>query len=528
MDYEIGETLLKRVLDSFGKKSISNRAEKAKSVIHGFFSLYDLDTAQYLIGETFKYAHSKETGSELAAKYKKAGVNFSDFVKLLLEAVYNLYEPELGQQLLTDSLKFNLHEEENMVQNTKTEMSGSVQSSEQDNNPLSGTPAMMAMTVFNYFSIAEVKANIWELLSYFMTNNDAISSDRRREIMTFGKSLIDTLDGIHALITDEDEDVTIPESTVSVKTDPASKTNVSGYTGESIADEQEIVEKVSIPASEMIQTLFDVTSTERHMINIIVNTVKPDQVYLLDKYRRNEGIQYDLLVLIPDQYPGDMSSYQQLIEKACLEYTQVQATVTVHRTSKIKEVVKEGHFFFTIACLPERLVYCREGIEITAPQLLLVSKIADKVQGDFTKLIQKARAFLDGAAFQLLNEENSVAGFMLHQAAEQALRAITCVLLKYNLITHNLNRLMRFCRRCTPEIDLIFPRNTEEEVALIVELQNAYRDGRYNVEFTMSKENFSKLCARIQKIISLSDSICKQRIDSYLKALDTWKQHCNS
>ncbi len=76
---------------------------------------------------------------------------------------------------------------------------------------------------------------------------------------------------------------------------------------------------------------------------------------------------------------------------------------------------------------------------------------------------------------------------MLHQAAEQALHTTMQLKTGLRVVTHNLDKLYRYC--CTfcyqlPEI--VFGNNKENDKRLFNLLQKAYIDTRYKNDYSIS------------------------------------------
>ncbi|MBP6022224.1 HEPN domain-containing protein [Ferruginibacter sp.] len=119
-----------------------------------------------------------------------------------------------------------------------------------------------------------------------------------------------------------------------------------------------------------------------------------------------------------------------------------------------------------------------------------------------TQGINKVNEFIAGAELFRVREQNKMAAFMLHQAAEQALLTIFKKATDWPVNTHNIDKLLRYCSMVNYKIPAIFPRDSEAGKRLFGLLQKAYIDTRYKDDFAI---NSSELNALTQTIKTLQE-----------------------
>ncbi len=105
----------------------------------------------------------------------------------------------------------------------------------------------------------------------------------------------------------------------------------------------------------------------------------------------------------------------------------------------------------------------------------------------YTAGLNKAEEFLAGANLYRIREQNKMCAFMLHQAAEQALHTILQLKTGLRVVTHNLDKLYRYCCMvCYQLPEIILGSNKENDKRLFNLLQKAYIDTRYKSDYSIN------------------------------------------
>ena len=116
------------------------------------------------------------------------------------------------------------------------------------------------------------------------------------------------------------------------------------------------------------------------------------------------------------------------------------------------------------------------------------------------KGINKLTEFLASTDLYRIREQNKMAVFMLHQAAEHALHTILKITTGLQINTHNLDKLIRYCSMVSYKIPEIFPRNNEKNERLFQLLQKAYISSRYDKDYSIGAEELVLITERIRNI----------------------------
>lgn len=246
---------------------------------------------------------------------------------------------------------------------------------------------------------------------------------------------------------------------------------------------------------------------EQHteLVKIILDAVPADKIYFLGStlmYRRTESIfmtdapschyvgHYYVLVVTGDGQ--SLNVPQDKIENNCQHF--IPVTAIVLRTDQFNQWVSQGHQFAKTVC---NIAVLLHGEKQSVPETINeeVNK-AEKLE-IFNQGLNKVTEFLAGADLFRIREQNKMAAFMLHQAAEQALHTILKITMGLSLNTHNLDKLIRYCSMVSYKLPDVFSRSNEKNERLFQLLQKAYIGGRYNRNYVIDAGTLIEITDRI-------------------------------
>lgn len=175
---------------------------------------------------------------------------------------------------------------------------------------------------------------------------------------------------------------------------------------------------------------------EQHteLVKIILEAVDADKIYFLGSTlmrRRTESIfmtnapscsyvgHYYLLVLIGNGQ--SLNTVQDKIENNCQHF--IPVTAIVLHTDQFNQWLINGHQFAQTVCRIAVLLYGQDEKKLVPEPINEELRKKDRVS-IFNEGLNKVIEFLAAADLFRIREQNKMAAFMLHQAAEQALHTI--------------------------------------------------------------------------------------------------------
>ncbi len=248
----------------------------------------------------------------------------------------------------------------------------------------------------------------------------------------------------------------------------------------------------------------------------IIQSANPDLIFLLGASlhrRRSESIfQYtaptskyvgDLffLILINDLGNKSLQDWQDKIEANCRHLG--AGSVWVLSTKSFHEWLKQGHAFAIQVW--QKAVKLHDKGAITAASVPVECALEDEAEIEKNQVAGKNRAkeFLVGAELFVARKQYSMAAFMLHQCAEQALITLVKARTGYHANTHSIERLLRLAELVSYQIRDVLPRTTEKQKSLFSQLQKAYIEARYKADYKATEEDLLYLLPKVKDMVEL-------------------------
>lgn len=251
---------------------------------------------------------------------------------------------------------------------------------------------------------------------------------------------------------------------------------------------KEIVKRViaSIPVERMY--LLGLTTAHR----------RTETLFSTPSVTRNEVTHCYLLVLVEKEDDHSLNNSQDKIEGALEQFLPV--TAIVFSDMQFCKWLLEGHSF--AAAVYERgfLLYQKDEVPLPFPAIVNEEELKKETEKLFAQTKTKVQEFLAGADLFTIRVQYKMAAFMLHQAAEQALRAMLILHTGLRINTHSMDRLVRLCTMFCFELPDVFPRRAEREKRLFGLLHKAYIDTRYKDDYAIKLEDLTKLTAQVKKL----------------------------
>jgi HEPN domain-containing protein/predicted nucleotidyltransferase len=187
-----------------------------------------------------------------------------------------------------------------------------------------------------------------------------------------------------------------------------------------------------------------------------------------------------------------------------------------HTFSYVKQMITEGHYFFTDIQKEGIYLFRTQKHKIGAIKTLTPQQRKATAEQEFKKWFKSAKEFY--ITYDLVLKEGfyKKAAFMLHQAAECFYSAVTLVFVNYRFRTHDLHRLGTKAVSYNGEFAKVFPRETDEQRKLFNLLKKAYVDARYKKSYKITKKQLEYLAKRIKLLQRLTKKICKEKIESFI------------
>ncbi|MEI9954905.1 MAG: HEPN domain-containing protein [Ferruginibacter sp.] len=261
---------------------------------------------------------------------------------------------------------------------------------------------------------------------------------------------------------------------------------------------------------------------EKVLVNKILETGSIEKIYMLGStlnQRRTESIfvrdapscrtagHYYLLILVNKNAAYSYNDFQDRIENGCRDL--VPVTAIVLGVDQFTKWIGERHPFPETVCRIAALLYGHSDLKSTEGKCFTGMIKNEHTQEYWTEEYNKVNEFIEGSKLYIIRQQNKMAVFMLHQAAEHALRSIFKKASGLHINTHNLDKLVRYCSMVSYQIPDIFSRNNEKEERLFQLLQKAYIGTRYKQDFAITKNDVEIILDKIKTLQKIMQNPAK-------------------
>lgn len=203
-----------------------------------------------------------------------------------------------------------------------------------------------------------------------------------------------------------------------------------------------------------------------------------------------------LLVLIKRNHEASYNSVQDRIETAC--YPTCPVTAIVLDFEQFNQWLHEGHRFAYLVKTKATLLFEDLSIAFGESKEVDTDTVKESQKAAYTKGYNMTEEFLAGADLYRVRQQNKMAVFMLHQAAEFALHAILKISIGLCVNSHNLDKLIRYCAIVNSSLTKVFNRHIENENRLFHLLQRAYIETRYKETYYINNSDLIEIARKIR------------------------------
>lgn len=182
---------------------------------------------------------------------------------------------------------------------------------------------------------------------------------------------------------------------------------------------------------------------------------------------------------------------QDIIENRCVYKTPVN--VIAHEIDFVNKMLSEGQYFFSDIEKEGILLYDAGNTALAERKPLSSAEAKTIAQQYFDQWYYSGVNFLSMSKYAREQGNLREAAFVLHQAAERTYNAVILVETGYKPKTHNLDKIKRYSKRFSAELDGVFPDNTSKEKHLFDLLKRGYIDARYKDNYHIATKELETL-----------------------------------
>ncbi len=243
-----------------------------------------------------------------------------------------------------------------------------------------------------------------------------------------------------------------------------------------------------------------------------------DDIYAENGNTYSYRSDYDLLMVMSKNGHANSNTLTQSISTRLKELNlKTRVHPIYHGVEFVNHELREGNYFFGDIKKEGVLLFTTNRYQLEDKRDMSAAEIQAKAKKDFDKWFTSANGFFKQYGYALKDEEYSIAAFQLHQAAERYYGAIQLVFTAYKPKTHDLEELGDLAKACDIEFSKAFPMATKQEQNRFDLLRRAYVDARYSDDYVITKEDLNYLSERVQVLRDLTERICREKIEGFVR-----------
>lgn len=208
-----------------------------------------------------------------------------------------------------------------------------------------------------------------------------------------------------------------------------------------------------------------------------------------------------LLVTVPAPEGPSLNGLQDKIESRLQSI--LPATAVVLTVTQFYRWLLEGHPFAVAVQEKGFLLHQKEEAGKVLPKAVDGEGLAAAHARLFAQTKTRVREFLAGAELYTVRLQYRLAAFLLHQAAEQALRTMLILHTGLRLNSHSIDRLVRCCTLFCPGLPDLLSGTAEKDGRLFRLLQTAYVNTRYGDDYHIKGEDVKRLTQKVKDLYAL-------------------------
>lgn len=250
----------------------------------------------------------------------------------------------------------------------------------------------------------------------------------------------------------------------------------------------------------------------KRIIEVLTAKFNIEQIYL-NTYNR-EKLPYELIILVSDKYVKTLGDLVPRITNSIRDYPRYRMSCYI--AFQAKDKIKEGNLFLFTSCVPEKMIYKREGSEFDIiPDAFEFEKFVKKVHALRNKELQKVDEFKEGYFFYKEKGQYSMASFMMHQTIELTYRYLEILLSAKERLKHSIRGHHHYLKEISTIYDLVFDEDNDTDQYLLNVLEEIYRATRYEDNFDIDVETLVLLEGKMKQLSENAISIYNSIISSF-------------
>ena len=195
------------------------------------------------------------------------------------------------------------------------------------------------------------------------------------------------------------------------------------------------------------------------------------------------------------------------------------AQVIVEQIKRVNRLIEDRQFFFLDIQKEGKILYDTGNCTLAEPPEQVTPTVRRAyAEAHFEQWFGKAEDI-----YAEKRKNFQLAAFDLEQVVEMCYKCIALVYTHYAADEHDLLLLRAEAEKYKPQLKKVFPIETEEQKKDFDKLSRAYIGTRYIEGFTITKEEIAYWQPESEKLLTLTEQSCKEKIEGLKLIEKEWK-----
>lgn len=182
---------------------------------------------------------------------------------------------------------------------------------------------------------------------------------------------------------------------------------------------------------------------------------------------------------------------------------------------RLNEGLASGNLFCVNIRRYGIMLYDSKEFALVSPQQVDYAQVCRSSHATLEQHLLRADEFLWGAEQYHNRSNHTLAVFLLSLAAENLMDTLLNIYLQYHFQHTHLEEWLSYCKLYTTGIRELFPCDSDEEKRLFALLNDAQKETRFRLDFTIQPEDAETLMLRVLELRTFTERSCEERIGHY-------------
>lgn len=257
------------------------------------------------------------------------------------------------------------------------------------------------------------------------------------------------------------------------------------------------------------------------IVRLLRSSIQPEQIILYGSHAHGDWVEdtkggyvsdFDIFIIVQDPVQSaDHARWSDLQESARALVPRTLVSIDVFDIGEVHRQLEKGSDFIQ-EIVDDGIVLYDSGrySEITDTSQLGKQRAHEYAAARSRWLLESADVWLRKFHEDLQAGDMNHAAFNLHQAAEMYLKTALQALTGVHRKGHDLHALVSQCGRSDARFKQALPRRNAEEKRRLRLLDQAYQGARYDMYYTMNREDLEIIETHVQNLRKLVAQVCRE------------------